>query len=65
MSDVALPSALAPVLTSTGVDFGTRLWRAVTAPFWVWSDVPAPDLPIRETATPDDLGLAGEVFLSG
>lgn len=41
------------------------LWRAFWAPFWVWSDVPAPPLPSRESAPPAELGLAGQAVATG
>jgi hypothetical protein len=41
------------------------LWRAVWAPFWVWSDAPKPALPERGSAVPRDLGLAGEAVVTG
>lgn len=44
---------------------GPLAWRALWAPFWLWSDVPAPALPGREPAPPAQVGLAGEVVLRG
>ena len=40
-------------------------WRTLWAPFWVGSDVPAPDAPAREPARPADIGLAGDVVVKG
>ena len=41
------------------------LWRALWAPFLVWSDSPWPMLPQRGAAVPRDLGLAGEAVVTG
>ena len=41
------------------------LWRALWAPFLVWSDSPWPTLPQRAAAVPSDLGLAGEAVVAG
>jgi hypothetical protein len=68
MSDLAMrrsAAAAGAAMPSTGVDGATRAWRTLTTPFWIWSDVPAPDLPAREPDLPETLGLAGEVFLKG
>ena len=44
-----------------GVDDPRRFaWRAVTAPFWLGSDVPAPLLPARDEPVPAEIGLAGQ-----
>ncbi len=39
------------------------LWRLLWFPYWVGSDVPAPQLPARDQAPPADVGLAGEQVL--
>lgn len=41
------------------------LWRALWAPFLVWSDSPWPTLPQRGGAVPGDLGLAGKAVVTG
>jgi hypothetical protein len=41
------------------------LWRALWAPFLVWSDSPWPMVPQRAAAVPSDLGLAGEAVVTG
>jgi hypothetical protein len=41
------------------------LWRVATAPFWMWSDVPAPELPRRVAAAPHERGLAGDAVVGG
>ncbi len=74
MADLAanpgVSPAAAPARTpasSTRVDRASRerVWRAAWWPFWVWSDVPAPEWPHREAPLPSPLGLAGEAFLGG
>lgn len=42
-----------------GVALRRLVWRTVTAPYWVGSDVPAPHVPIREGKVPP-AGLAGD-----
>jgi hypothetical protein len=41
------------------------LWHVATAPFWVWSDVPVPELPRRASPVPRELGLAGDAVMGG
>lgn len=41
------------------------LWRAFWAPFWAWSDAPAPGLPRREQPLPDEVGPAGQAVTAG
>jgi hypothetical protein len=41
------------------------LWRALWAPFWIWSDSPTPALPERAASAPANLGLAGEAVVTG
>lgn len=41
------------------------LWRALWAPYWLWSDAPVPDLPRRESPVPADIGLAGQAVVAG
>jgi hypothetical protein len=42
-----------------GAALRRALWRGVTAPYWLASDVPAPQLPAREEKAPP-AGLAGD-----
>jgi hypothetical protein len=41
------------------------IWRALWAPFWVWSDSPKPAMPERGSPAAQDLGLAGEAVVTG
>jgi hypothetical protein len=41
------------------------VWQALWAPWWVWSDVPAPLFPTREPDATGNLGLAGEAVVAG
>ncbi|HET7095018.1 MAG TPA: hypothetical protein VFI22_16115 [Thermomicrobiales bacterium] len=41
------------------------LWQALWAPWWVWSDMPAPLFPEREPTLTGELGLAGAAVVGG
>ena len=41
------------------------LWRVFWAPFWLWSDVPAPERAGAASSVPREIGLAGQAVVTG
>lgn len=61
LPDLRSAAAWRPALPA---DRRTLVWQTVTAPWWVWSDIPKLPLPSRNPALPEG-GLAGDWVVSG